>query len=84
MTTIPSLEILKQPQHHELLLLAEAIGWLHDYRKCSDEILTGGGSPRPDLLQNVPVLSGSSSSISGLGFTETIETLLHSWKGGHL
>lgn len=26
-------------QHHTALLLAEAIGWLHDYRKCSDEHL---------------------------------------------
>jgi hypothetical protein len=26
-------------QHREQLLLAEAIGWLHDYRKCSDEHL---------------------------------------------
>ena len=24
-------------QHRDALLLAEAIGWLHDYRKCSDE-----------------------------------------------
>lgn len=26
-------------QHRNALLLAEAIGWLHDYRKCSDEHL---------------------------------------------
>jgi hypothetical protein len=31
------LEILAQ--HRDALLLAEAIGWLHDYRKCSDEQL---------------------------------------------
>lgn len=68
-------------QHREALLLAEAIGWLHDYRKCSDEILSGGGSPRPDLLRNVPLLSGLGLSISGLRLTEAIETLLHNWKG---
>lgn len=32
-----SLQILAQ--HRDALLLAEAIGWLHDYRKCSDEHL---------------------------------------------
>ena len=26
-------------QHREAILLAEAIGWLHDYRKCSEEQL---------------------------------------------
>lgn len=31
------LEILAQ--HRDALLLAEAIGWLHDYRKCSDDHL---------------------------------------------
>ncbi|MCZ7571613.1 MAG: CRISPR-associated protein Csx11 [Ardenticatenaceae bacterium] len=67
-------------QHRNEILLAEAIGWLHDYRKCSDEILRGGGSPRPDLLKNVPALSGFSLSVSALALTETIEELLHESK----
>jgi len=67
--------------HRDALLLAEAIGWLHDYRKCSDEILQGGGSPRPDLRKNAPALSGVFLSVSALSLNESIEQLLHEWKG---
>ncbi len=69
-------------QHRNAILLAEAIGWLHDYRKCSDKISQGGGLPRPDLLQNVPALSGVSLSVPALSITEDIEQLLHEWRGG--
>lgn len=71
-------------QHRDTVLLAEAIGWLHDYRKCSDEILCGGGFPRPELLKKVPSLSGvslSMASVSGLAHPEALEQLLHVWKG---
>ncbi|MCI0350954.1 MAG: hypothetical protein L0Z53_16125 [Acidobacteriales bacterium] len=33
------LDVLIQPPNRNALFLAEAIGWLHDYRKCSDEQL---------------------------------------------
>lgn len=43
------LEILAQ--HRDALLLAEAIGWLHDYRKCSDEQLkVQAASPQGSAL----------------------------------
>jgi len=67
-------------KHHDELLLAEAIGWLHNYRKCSDEILHGGGLPRTELLKKVPALAGVSLSISTLFPSEQIEQLLNGWK----
>ena len=43
------LEILAQ--HRDVILLAEAIGWLHDYRKCSDEQLkVQAASPQGSAL----------------------------------
>ncbi|MBW2123479.1 MAG: CRISPR-associated protein Csx11, partial [Deltaproteobacteria bacterium] len=55
------LEILKL--RRKALLLAEAIGWLHDYRKCSEEHLQtlaanrqGQGIPRPELGKRYPGL----------------------------
>ncbi len=43
------LEILEQ--YRDALLLAEAIGWLHDYRKCSDEQLrVQSASPQGSAL----------------------------------
>jgi hypothetical protein len=78
------LDALTQPPNRDALFLAEAIGWLHNYRKCSDKILRGGGSPRPDLLRNVPTLSSVSlsvPSVSALALAETIEQLLHEWEG---
>ena len=52
-------------QHRAEILLAEAVGWLHDYRKCSDEHLrvqaanlTGQQAlPRNRLVQQYPVLA---------------------------
>lgn len=73
------LEILAD--HQDALLLAEAIGWLHDYRKCSDEILQGGGSPRPHLMNNVSSLSGIFLALPTLFQSVTIEDMLHEWKG---
>ncbi len=63
------LEILKQ--NREALLLAEAIGWLHDYRKCSEEHLRtlaaspqGQGIPRPELANRNPSLDTLSVSFA--------------------
>ncbi|WP_322494589.1 hypothetical protein [Chloroflexus sp.] len=43
------MEILAQ--HRDALLLAESIGWLHDYRKCSDEQLkVQAASPQGSAL----------------------------------
>jgi len=58
---VTDLEILKL--RRKALLLAEAIGWLHDYRKCSEEHLQtlaanrqGQGIPRPELGKRYPGL----------------------------
>lgn len=53
-------------QHRDILLLAEAAGWLHDYRKCSDEQLRGAGLSRNQITQKFPCLSGAQVSIGGL------------------
>jgi len=66
--------------NHDELLLAEAIGWLHDYRKCSDKILHSGGLPRTELRKKVPALAGVSLFISTLFPSEQIEQLLNCWK----
>lgn len=61
MTTLPSLKVLQD--HRDALLLAEAIGWLHDYRKCSEEHLrsqapgsTTSALPRTELANKQPGL----------------------------
>lgn len=75
-------------QHRNMLLLAEAIGWLHDYRKCSDEQLRvqaankrsqDQGLPKNQLFQLFPDLSVPSLSISTA--TETLEALFTKRKG---
>ncbi len=73
------LEILKQ--HRNALLLAEAVGWLHDYRKCSEAHLqtlsantTGQGIPRNQLAQNQPTLS--TTNLQLLGLTRSLTNLL--------
>lgn len=78
------LEILKQ--HHEALLLAEAIGWLHDYRKCSEEQLkaqsanaTGQGIARAELVNHFPALTTAALTISSM--TERLPDLLNDWHG---
>ncbi|MBN1138083.1 MAG: CRISPR-associated protein Csx11 [Anaerolineae bacterium] len=68
-------------QYHNEILLAEAIGWLHDYRKCSDEILNrGGGVPRSDLFDTIPQLRDLALSVSSLFPSESIVNLLHDYK----
>ncbi len=58
-------------QHSEMLLLAEAIGWLHDYRKCSDEQLKvqasnpqGSALPRNELANRYNQLTGVNLQLS--------------------
>lgn len=70
------LDLLARYQNE--LLLAEAIGWLHDYRKCSDEQLKGSGLERKKLLSQFPALSGVALNL--LGQTEQLEQLLNNWK----
>ncbi len=69
--------------HRDALLLAEAIGWLHDYRKCSDEQLRAQaanktpqdqGLPKNQLFQLRPDLRIPSLSIASV--TETMENIL--------
>jgi len=62
MTTLPSLKVL-QDNNRDALLLAEAIGWLHDYRKCSEEHLQSqapgsktSALPRTELANRQPGL----------------------------
>ncbi len=57
------IDLDKLRQHRDALLLAEAIGWLHDYRKCSEEHLQAQspGSktqalPRTELVNRQPNL----------------------------
>lgn len=81
------LDVLIQPPNRESLLLAEAIGWLHDYRKCSDEQLrvqAGNltGQQRLDhneLTGRYSALAGVSVSLLGeaCGFPD----LLHRQSG---
>ncbi len=61
-------------QHRDALLLAEGIGWLHDYRKCSDEQLSGSGLDRNQVSQKFPCLVGMSISLNGL--TDAVTNLL--------
>lgn len=59
-------------RHRDAILLAEAVGWLHDYRKCSDEHLrshasnkSGGGLPRPELENRFSQLKGATLTLGG-------------------
>jgi len=77
------LDVLMQPCDREAILLAEAIGWLHDYRKCSEEQLksqaanlTGQGLPRGDLANNQPNLTNVNLRLSVQPNHRTITDLL--------
>ncbi len=82
------LEILAH--HRDALLLAEAIGWLHDYRKCSDEQLRvqaanphGSALPRSEgsdpnsLSSRYSVLESTSLQIPVQAHVRTITNLLN-------
>ncbi len=58
--------------NREALLLAEAIGWLHDYRKCSEEHLQtlsatsqGQGIPRTEIAKRQPGLRNVNLQFTG-------------------
>jgi hypothetical protein len=79
--SIGKLDILKQ--HQTDLILAEAIGWLHDYRKCSEEHLEAqaAGSmtqalPRTELVNTQPNLQNISLQIQSIQQTSRTVALL--------
>ncbi|ACL26662.1 CRISPR-associated protein Csx11 [Chloroflexus aggregans] len=76
-------------QHREMLLLAEAIGWLHDYRKCSDEQLKvqasnpqGSALPRNALANRYSQLTGVNLHLPVQAGARTVTNLLDdsTWK----
>jgi len=71
------LEILSR--NRDSLLLAEAVGWLHDYRKCSDEHIKRSRLA-PDVLKNkFPALTHI--PISLFNSREDLNKLLNEWEG---
>jgi hypothetical protein len=77
------LDVLIQSHNREAILLAEAIGWLHDYRKCSEEQLrsqaanlTGQGLPRGDLANKYPDLKNVNLQLSVQPTHRTVTDLL--------
>lgn len=73
-------------QHRDAILLAEAIGCLHDYRKCSEEQLQAlsanqqaSALPRNALTQRFPALSSATLSI--LSTSEQLGDLLNNSEG---
>jgi len=77
------LNVLKQ--HQPALLLVEVIGWLHDYRKCSEEHLqtqTLGSKtqalPRTELVARQPSLQNISLVLQPIqGTSRTVTDLLN-------
>lgn len=75
-------------QYRDVILLAEAIGWLHDYRKCSDEQLRTlaanlsgqQGLPRNEIANRFAVLS--TYIVNLLGESCPLLDLLHRNKNG--
>lgn len=73
-------------QHRDALLLAEAIGWLHDYRKCSEAHLqaqalgsTTQALPRTELANRQPNLQAISLVLQPIQQTSrTVTNLLDS------
>jgi hypothetical protein len=81
MSDVASLKVLKD--NRDALLLAEVIGWLHDYRKCSDEYLrtlasqpSGQGLPRKELGNRFGALENVSISITLIGNSRSLLNLL--------
>jgi hypothetical protein len=89
MTTNRDLESLVN--HREAILLAEAIGWLHDYQKCSGEALKAQSANKTNSDHGLPWnkldeqlrTQGhpdlSSTSLNLLGIAETLSILLNKW-----
>lgn len=73
-------------KHGNAILLAEALGWLHDYRKCSEEQLqaqsantTAQGIVRTELINRFGNLN--SVSLTFASITEQVPNLLNQPKG---
>lgn len=73
-------------QHRDAILLAEAVGWLHDYRKCSEEHLqvqaanpSGNAIARTELTNQFTSLNSVSLTFSAV--TEQVPDLLNQPKG---
>ncbi|MBP6472228.1 MAG: CRISPR-associated protein Csx11 [Chloroflexi bacterium] len=73
-------------QHRDTILLAEAVGWLHDYRKCSEEQLqvqsantTAQGIAHTELTNRFASLN--SVSLMFTSVTEQVLDLLNQPKG---
>ena len=71
-------------QHRNELLWAEAIGWLHDYRKCSDEQLQSQAAnlskqalPRDSLANNHPCLTSVNLQLPVQSTPRTVTDLLN-------
>ncbi len=73
-----NLERLKN--NRENLLLAEAAGWLHNYRKCSDEILHGGGLSRNKLAEKYPDITQVTLSLPKIAIFSHFEELIRDWE----
>lgn len=61
-------DLNKLAQHRENILLAEVVGWLHDYRKCSGEFLKnqaghGANLPRDEIIKRFPELQNLSINL---------------------
>jgi len=69
-------------KNRKALLLAEAVGWLHDYRKCSEEHLqahgAAGGSQQARPQSPTALLN---AQLALLGSTDDLRTLLDHWSG---
>lgn len=74
-------------QHRNAILLAEAIGWLHDYRKCSDEQLQTQAAnfadlgsppalPRNSLAKNHPDLTNTNLQLPVQSTSRAVTDLL--------
>lgn len=72
-------------QHRDALLLAKAIGWLHDYRKCSDEHLKTQAAnpsgqqalPRDELAKKQPRLESANLQLPVQPTSRTVTDLLN-------
>ncbi|MGH9840144.1 MAG: CRISPR-associated protein Csx11 [Blastocatellia bacterium] len=88
------LDVLIQPPSRDAIFLAEAIGWLHDYRKCSEEQLrvqaanlTGQGAlPRNTLANNHSSLTSVNLQLSIQPASRTLTDLLddNTWNNDQL
>lgn len=79
-------QLAQLAQHRDAILLAEAIGWLHDYRKCSEEQLqaqsantTAQGIARHELINRFNSLTTAALVLSSV--TEPLPDLLNQWSG---